>query len=553
MPILFWLATVAKHVSTVNPEVFEPDAVISMPKVFRFLLLASVIFCPAHAFAARNFALVIGIDNYEYVQHLDGARNDAVDMSQALQKYGTDKLVTLLDRQATKANVVNAWQSIMAEAQPGDTVFFSYAGHGAQAPELNAGDEKDGLDEFLVLSGFNPDDLQHTWKETIFDNEVHQWFADAGSRGIKVLFISDSCHAGGMDRTVTGKLRYIPPTKQRWLSEWIAKITRGGGASAGPATVHETPDNVTLVAATSEELPVPEVAIDGKTRGALSWTMARAIEGRADQNQDGIVTQAELEDYVLATVRIRSESLQVPQFITAPDANGENPMLVLRPQQVEMVNAAPGGNSGPGQTAMTRELGFTPVLPLDIKGTTVRPQDTAAGEKPYIWDAKTGLFQTPNGDIAAEKVTKFTVDDIVSKYILLSYLKAISAQHPDQIELAPEKPYYSSGERIKIKNMSTKYQNMVAFNLANTGEVQYIDMVVAGQPVNGTPLQEMKIVEPFGADHLVVISSDSSLEAIGRIIERGINPKKLLAELTSRLENRNVKIAIEAIYTHKAS
>jgi hypothetical protein len=64
-----------------------------------------------------------------------------------------------------------------------------------------------------------------------------------------------------------------------------------------------------------------------------------------------------------------------------------------------------------------------------------------------------------------------------------------------------------------------------------------------------SPLKEMKVVEPFGSDHLVVISSNQQLEAVGRAIERGINPKELLAALSQRIDGTDSSVAILPLYT----
>jgi hypothetical protein len=287
-----------------------------MSVMMRLVAIVLLFAAPSLANAQRTFGLVIGINNYSYVQMLDGARNDAVDISRALTRNGAARVVTLLDRDATKANVTGAWQSLLDEAQPGDVIVLSYAGHGAQAPERNAGEERDHMDEFWVLAGFNPRDVRGTWHETVFDNELFGWMNDASRRGVHVILVADSCHAGGMDRAVNGKFRFVDLGKNRLLGELFARMLGSGGSTPQPDAIAESvlPANVTLVAATPESMPVPEVVINGQPRGALSWSFARAVEGMADANGDRVVTRNELEDYVMATVRMRSESLQTPVF-----------------------------------------------------------------------------------------------------------------------------------------------------------------------------------------------------------------------------------------------
>ncbi len=90
---------------------------------------------PAEA-ADRLFGLVVGIDDYlGTVNDLQGAVNDATGIADALKKAGADDVRFLTDGAATKAAIEKNWNDLVAEAGPGDTIVFSYAGHGGQEPQ----------------------------------------------------------------------------------------------------------------------------------------------------------------------------------------------------------------------------------------------------------------------------------------------------------------------------------------------------------------------------------------------------------------------------------
>jgi len=522
-----------------------------MSVVTRLTAIALLLATPALAHAERTFGLVIGINNYHFVQTLDGARPDAIDISQALRRNGATQVVTLLDDDATKANVTGAWQSLMNEAEPGDVIVLSYAGHGAQAPERNAGEERDHLDEFWVLTGFDPDHVRDTWHETIFDNEVYDWVTEASRRGIHVVVVADSCHAGGMDRAVNGKVRFLDFSKNRSMSDLMARMLGSDSGAGQVSNISESvlPANVTLLAATPESQSVPEVAIDGQVRGALSWSFARAVEGLADENGDGIVSRNEMEDYIMANVRMRSESLQTPVFTPLAARSADEAMIPLT-SQANMQMASESAGQGAVQPApMARDLGFKPVLPVVVEGSSVKLENTVNGNLPYIWDAKRGVFKTPNGDIAAENVSAYTVNDVVSKFILVDFLKAVASKRPGRTEISPQKRLYRAGDRIKFDALRGNYRNMLVFNLANTGEVQYLDMMVDGQPTSKEFLKEMQVVAPFGSDHLITIASNQPLEPIGRVVQRGVSPKELLQVLQSRIDGTDAAVSITPIYT----
>jgi hypothetical protein len=521
-----------------------------MITTLRLLAAALVLAVPGLAHAERMLALVIGINDYRHVTPLDGARADALDIATALRSAGASRVVTLTDGEASKSNVTRAWQTLLAEAGRGDVIFFSYAGHGAQVPQRAEGDERDAKDEFWVLPGFDPRNVRQTMQETIFDNELHRWFTDASQRGVRVVLVSDSCHAGGMDRAVSGKLRFVALPRQRLLAELFASMLNSAATPAADAG--RLPPNVTLLAATSEALPVPEVIIDGAPRGALSWSVARALEGRADRDDDGAISRQELEDYIFATVRMRSEALQTPVFTPLVAPSGEDRMLTLKLDATLQMAAAPVDPNGRKRNPPARDLGFTAVLPLSVKGSAEVIERTVTGAFPYEWDAARGIFKTPNGEVGGDNISAYTVNDVVSKFILLDFLKTIASTTPGFMSIAPEKQVYLAGERIKFTGSHGAYRNMLVFNLANTGEVQYIDMVINGEPSRGTFLREIQVVAPFGSDHIVAIYSNEDLEAIGRAIERGVSAKELLQLMTQRIDATDTAISILPIYTRKS-
>lgn len=273
----------------------------------RLLALSLTAAFPLPAFAAQTYALVVGVDEYPYEVSLDGAVRDAEDVYASMSAAGfTVKKFT--NAEARKDDIRKAWTDMVAEAAAGDTIIFTYAGHGAQMPELIPGDEADGLDEFLQLPGFDRNRFQETFKEIIVDNEMNEWFAEAEAKGVHVLFVSDSCFSGGMSRSITGKTRLAPAVTVK-----LAPPSQEAIAGANLKEVNFK--QVTVLAASLESQPTPEVIIDGEPRGALSWSFARAVEGSADRDGNGIITRIELEDYIFSNVKNRSEALQVPNFM----------------------------------------------------------------------------------------------------------------------------------------------------------------------------------------------------------------------------------------------
>ncbi len=501
-------------------------------------LLISVV--PLGAASAKTFALIVGVDAYPYEVSLDGAVKDAKDVESALRRAGVDQVTTFFDAAARKDDIRAAWTGFVGKAGKGDTIIFTYAGHGAQMPELVAGDEADGLDEFLQLPGFDRSRAEETDHEIIVDNELNAWFSEAEAKGVQVLFVSDSCHSGGMSRSFSGKTRLaqavtvkLPPPSEETVS----------GAEVKEAQFR----NVTVLAASLESQPSPEVIINGEPRGALSWSFARAVEGSADRNGDGRLSRVELEDYVFANVKTQSEALQVPNF--TPQLPRSEDEVVMPLTRSAAVAAKPDAKKS---YRSVRETGWDGKLALSVEGSDAVPENTGGTGVPYRWDAASGIFYTPNGDVAGEHIAASMVQAVVNKFILLDFLKIMASQNPGAVSLSPRKDIYAAGDKISFDAPASGYRNMVVFNLANTGQVQLLDVQSEGTASAEFKLSNLQVVEPFGADHLIVIATNEPVDAIGAALaSKNIDAATVLQLLTTRIDGTDTSVAIQPLYTRE--
>jgi hypothetical protein len=235
----------------------------------------------------RVHAMVIGINTYTGLRGdgrpigaLKGCLNDAADIERQVRRLqpaffrrlGWDAAAAA-ERPVTRADVLGAWRDMMAAAQARDTVLLSFAGHGSRIPVLpgNPGNEADGYDETLVLTGW--DASQGRNAEHIIDDELDEMFHAAHRKAINVVFVADCSHSGGLARSVPSLL---------------------------------------FLAASQESEHPPEIVVDGQYRGPLSVALARALEGRA-ADTDGIITASSLTRFVLGHVRDLVDSTNVPE------------------------------------------------------------------------------------------------------------------------------------------------------------------------------------------------------------------------------------------------
>jgi len=90
--------------------------------------------------------------------------------------------------QPTKANILRAMHWLVKDAQPNDSLFFHYSGHGGQTKDLD-GDEEDGYDEVIYPVDFRT--AGH-----IVDDDMHDIMVKQLKAGVRLTAIFDSCHSG---------------------------------------------------------------------------------------------------------------------------------------------------------------------------------------------------------------------------------------------------------------------------------------------------------------------------------------------------------------------
>ena len=160
-------------------------------------------------------AICVGINNYPGLSNdLQGCVNDANDWSKLLELNGFETRV-ILDGQATRNNLISAFEDLIAEASSDDVIVFTYSGHGTNVRDTS-GDESDSYDEALYV-----------YDGVLLDDELRAVIQKV-KPGVHLVVIADSCFSGTVTRIASlGRPRFvktdeIPATaklKKRLLSD----------------------------------------------------------------------------------------------------------------------------------------------------------------------------------------------------------------------------------------------------------------------------------------------------------------------------------------------
>lgn len=218
----------------------------------------------------KRVALCVGINDYPGSNNdLNGCVNDALGWTNLFDSLGYDT-TTLLDADATRANVLGKLQQSLASLKFGDRFVFQYSGHGSWVPDQN-GDEADQRDECIVL---------HDWQQSGFvtDDELYNIYQNR-RRGVRVTAISDSCFSGTVARlwSALAVKRGTPEGAEKLRYFDAALLTPG--VKDEPPKVRDTgsrPGTVLLSGCNEQEVSY-DAWIGGKAQGAFSEAAIRTF------------------------------------------------------------------------------------------------------------------------------------------------------------------------------------------------------------------------------------------------------------------------------------
>ena len=272
----------------------------------------------------KTRALVIGIDTYQFEPSLKGAVADARDIESSLRRSGATDVTALFDAASDRASVISSVRRLLSRSQAGDLVILSIAGRGAQEPEHFKGSQPDGKDDVFILAGFDPNTVAGS-QQRILRSEFNHLIRQFALKGARVLFVADVGYGGGLAREVdprAAEMSYRQAKTYTIAQDALEPISTANDAPSNGAGFERT----MVLAAAERTATAPEVRIPGESglRGALSYAVARALEGAADENQDGQVTWDELFRYVSQVAYQLSDQRQhVPVQPVARNAGSE--------------------------------------------------------------------------------------------------------------------------------------------------------------------------------------------------------------------------------------
>lgn len=502
---------------------------------------------------------VIGIDAYQHVRPLKGAVADARDIEHTLKEMGVHDVVTMIDEQANRAQLLRELSAMVARTNPNDLIFLSIAGHGTREPERVKGSQPNGLENVFLLPGFEP--TAEGSQQRVLGSEFNHFIKQFELRGAKVVFIADTCHGGGMARSIDPRAEEM---SFRQVPQYTLLVD-----TLKPVTDSESPqseldlDRTAFLAAVDQNTKAPEVRIPGVDglRGALSYAVSRALEGNADANNDGKVTVKELFENVRQVVYQLSDQRQIIVTRNSPGQSLDSSVVDLT-RGVTMVggpNSLPpsppapaaqsrvaNASSSTAPTAATAvksnppvfERSTTPIRLASLDGNpayfsklkfndtpvkTVSPTDNPD----VIWDPASH-DAIAWGDVIAYNVDAGDLSTVVDRTAAIREFKRFSTKSPQVMRMSPDDRQHHNAQTVEINLSDVAGRAVVLFNISGNGATQMLyPLGTDASPVRSNNLRvPLRIGEPFGAEQVIAITSDQRIPDLEQVLSQ-LNGRRL--------------------------
>jgi hypothetical protein len=515
--------------------------------------------------------LVIGIDAYRNVRALKGAVADARDIEGALRHMGTKDITTLIDGQADRASILREIDRLTGRTHPGDLVVLSIAGHGTQEDERVRGSEPDGMENVFLLPDFSL--TASGSQQRVLGKEFNHFIKQLELRGARVIFVADTCYGGGMAREIdprAGEMSYRQVPSFKLTNDTLKPVTTNSEAFMTELDF----DRTEFLAAVDRKTKAPEISIPGipGLRGALSYAVARALEGNADANRDGKVTLNELFTNVRQMVYQLSNQRQNIVTVSSPSRDLDKDTVFEFTRGVSVIESASARPGPPTTTAeavpQTRMLPptaaferpirlaaldgdsshFTGLTPRDAKIEIVKPVDNPD----IIWDpASHDVIAW--GDVIAYRIEKGDLPSVVDRAAAVRALKQFATNAPQLIKIGPDDTLHRNESLVQIELTEVAGRSLIMFNIAGDGTVQML------YPIGSDLAQlqskdfrfPLRVREPFGADQIVAVTSTQRMNELEQVLLQ-LNRRRAatqMIKLVERYAPQDARIGSAGLFT----
>ena len=300
---------------------------------------------------SHTYALLVGINKYpSHLPQLEGCVNDLHAFKRFLfKRIPPDQLhiEVLKDQAATKANLVEKFESHLAKATKNDTVLFYFSGHGSREPneELARGRDPDIYQDTLVCYDSRlPNGMD------LANKELYSLLGSIVPQGTHICTILDCCHTGSAARSLAND----PPAL--FWTRGIESAEQLRSLDSYILPPHVAIDRSTQIASTASLFPqtrhvslhssqepghAKEVIINGRKRGVFTYCLLEVLK-----YSKGHVTYADVMRR-LDCLQAQRTADQIPQLLAPHPDDIHLPFLRRKlPESGEFFQLSFSGTKG---------------------------------------------------------------------------------------------------------------------------------------------------------------------------------------------------------------
>src|SRR6266567_3176791 len=416
------------------------------------------------------------------------------------------------------------------------------------------------------------DDYQHVRKLKGATADAHDIDSSLRTMGVRdvTALINDRADRPNV-------LREISALVERTKTNDIVFLSIAGHGAQEPERIKGSqPDGMEDVfllpgfEATPTEVRVP--GIDG-LRGALSYAVARAIEGNADADHDGKVTLKEFFANIRQVVYQLSDQRQNVVTLTSPNRSPDIDVAFGLTRGVTLIQ---GPIEGPQPSAPQSLASLTPAstslaaggiapIPLpdpaaQIAGQVSPPVRLAA------LDGKTSYFPSPKsrdstfqavqptdnpdliwdpvshdviawGDVIAYGIDPADLPTVIDRTAAIRTLKGKATQSPQVMRVSPDDRLHRNDQTVNIDLSEVGGRAVVLFNVSGDGTIQMLYPIGSdASPVRSANLRlPLRVSEPFGAEQVVAVTSPQRMVDFENALQQ-LNHRRASGQVIKSLE-----------------
>jgi hypothetical protein len=258
----------------------------------------------------KKQALLVGINNYQDINDLQGCINDVTNIRSVIKTFfgfTNNDIRVLTDERATKENILFRFEKMVSDAKPGDSLIFHYSGHGSQIRDRHNDELKDQMDELICPYDMN-------WDDGFITDDMLGNILSKLKKGVSMEIILDSCHSGTGTRDINSRSEALGIIKNRFLCPPVDIESRcqGDEDKLKPTKSFRTDENIILNhilwAGCKDNQTSADARIDGYYNGAFSYYFCKHI-----RENSGNISRNDLYARVKNSLKFNKFD-QVPQL-----------------------------------------------------------------------------------------------------------------------------------------------------------------------------------------------------------------------------------------------